>query len=82
MSHWAIIKEYQSQEYVTKIQCCIYHKISDPFTNVNCKSVKIWSKARNRSKGYEGKYEGESKSIRTGVLMFCGLAVLLSACAC
>jgi len=27
-------------------------------------------------------YEGESKSIRTGVLMFCGLAVLLSAHAC
>jgi hypothetical protein len=43
-------------EEVTKIQCCTYHKISDPFTNVNCKSVKIWSKARNRSKDYEGKY--------------------------
>jgi len=27
-------------------------------------------------------YEGESKSIRTGFLMFCGLAVLLSARAC
>jgi len=56
MSHWAIIKEYQSQEEVTKMQCCIYRKINDPFTNVNCKSVKMWSKARNRNKDYESKY--------------------------
>jgi hypothetical protein len=27
-------------------------------------------------------YVGESKSIRTGGLILCGLAILLSACAC
>jgi len=62
MSHWVIIKEYQSQEEVTKIQCCISHKINDPFTNVNGKNVKMWSNARNRSKNYEGKFlSGMSK---------------------